>query len=256
MKYKGTYRLRAPIDPKTKMFPREYNGQFADADVYIDCANNVQVFHYGRGVLEAYIPSLQSGRTMLKFIYRDLINKNNTETNINEYEVTRKGETTLVRKETVTILDKKVFKNDIDKSNLILNIEETDEEVLFKFHSKHMEQLEPYLKPKTSGADISPFSSRNLPKTKYIIPDEDLVTYKEIVSKIPKNELISLVHTTNSFLKSLATKKNTWEDIKTDMALKGLKGKDYIHSINKWDDYIKYLHNILLDSKENKINGL
>lgn len=241
MKYKGTYRLRAPINPKTKMFPREYNGQFADADVYIDCVNNVQIFHYGRGVLEAYIPSLQSGRTMLKFIYRDLINKDNTETNISEYEITRKGETTLVRKETVTILDKEVFKNDIDKSNLILNIEETDEEVLFKFHSKHMEQLEPYLKPKTSGADISPFSSRNLPKTKYVIPDEDLNTYKEIVSKIPQNELISLVHTTNSFLKSLVTKKLTWEDIKTDMALKGLKGKDYIHSINKWDDYIKYL---------------
>lgn len=241
MKYKGTYRLRAPIDPKTKMFPREYNGQFADADVYIDCANNVQVFHYGRGVLEAYIPSLQSGRTMLKFIYRDLINKDNTETNISEYEVTRKGETTLVRKETITILNEEVFKDDIEKSNLILNIEETDSEVLFRFHSKHMEQLEPYLKPKTSGADISPFSSRNLPKTKYIIPDEDLNIYKEIVSKIPQNELISLVHTTNSFLKSLVTKKLTWEDIKTDMALKGLKGKEYIYSINKWNEYIKYL---------------
>ena len=107
MKYKGTYRLRTPIDPKTNQFPREYNGQFADTDIYIDCANNVQVFHFGRGVLEAYIPSLQSGRTMLKFIYRDLINKSNTETNINTYEVARNGETISVTKETVTILDEK-----------------------------------------------------------------------------------------------------------------------------------------------------
>lgn len=241
MKYKGTYRLRAPIDPKTKMFPREYNGQFADADVYIDCANNVQVFHYGRSVLEAYIPSLQSGRTMLKFIYRDLINKDNTETNISEYEVTRKGETTLVRKETITILNEEVFKDDIEKSNLILNIEETDSEVLFRFHSKHMEQLEPYLKPKTSGADISPFSSRNLPKTKYTIPDADLNAYKEIVSKIPQNELISLVHTTKKFIEAYAKKNLKGVDIKADMALKGIKGKDYIHSIGAWDKYIEYL---------------
>lgn len=241
MKYKGTYRLRTPIDLKTNQFPRKLNGTFEDIDVYIDALNGVQISHFGRGVLEAYIPSLQSGRTMLKFIYRDLINKNNTETNISEYEVTRKGETTLVRKETITILDKEVFKNDIDKSNLILNIVETDGEVIFQFHSKHMEQLEPYLKPKTSGADISPFSSRNLPKVKYTIPDEDLVAYKEIIENIPKNQLIALVHTTNNFLKSLATRKNTWENIKADMSLKGLKGKDYIHCIGKWDDYIKYL---------------
>lgn len=241
MKYKGVYRLRTPYCEKTKQFPREYDGQFADADVYIDCANNVQIHHFGRGVLEAYIPSLQSGRTMLKFIYRDLINKNNTETNISEYEVTRNGETVQVKKETITILDEEVFKNDIEKSNLIINIVETDEEVIFKFHAKHMEQLEKYLKPKTSGADISPFSSRNLPKTKYTIPDEDLNAYKEIVSKIPKNELISLVHITKKFLETYAKKNLKGIDIKADMALKGLKGKDYIHSIGAWDKYIEYL---------------
>ena len=46
---------------------------------------------------------------------------------------------------------------------------------------------------------------------------------------------------TNTYLQSLATKKNTWENIKTDMRLKCLKGKEYIYSINKWDGYIKYL---------------
>ena len=34
---------------------------------------------------------------------------------------------------------------------------------------------------------------------------------------------------------------NKWEDIKADMIAKGLKGKEYIHSIGKWNDYIDYL---------------
>lgn len=242
MKYKGVYRLRTPYCERTKMFPREFNGQFADADVYIDCANNVQIHSFGRGILEAYIPSLQTGRTILKFIYRDLINKSNTETNINTYEVTRNGETISVTKETITILDEKLYESDMESSNIILNIEETDEELIFKYHSKHMEKLEKYLKPKTSGADISPFSSRNLPKNKsYKIPTEDLNIYKEVTKNLAQNELILLGRYTTNFIKSLCTKKNPMENIKADMALKGLKGKEYIHSIGAWDKYIKYL---------------
>ena len=127
-------------------------------------------------------------------------------------------------------------------NDIIHNIEETDSELLFRFNSKHMEQLEPYLKPRTNGANISPFSTKNLPKNKgYRIPDEDLAMYKEIVSKIPSERILTLTHTTQNFIKSLATKKNTWENIKADMALKGLKGKEYIHSIGQWDKYIKYL---------------
>ena len=125
--------------------------------------------------------------------------------------------------------------------DVIYNIEETDSEILFKFNAKHMEVLEKYLKPKTNGASISPFSSRNLPKSKYKIPDEDLSTYKEIVGKLPRERIIDITHNTNSYLKSLATKTNTWEDIKADMALKCLKGKEYIHSIGKWNEYIDYL---------------
>lgn len=199
MKYKGFYRLRTAIDKSTNTFPREYTGQFAENDVYIDCQKNIRIFRYGNRTLEAYIPSLGRGHNIIKAIQNDLGN------------------------------------------DVIFRIEEADSEVLFRFNSKYMEVLEPYLKPKRNGADISPFSTKNLPKTKYIIPNEDLVIYKEIVSKIPKNQLISLVHTTNSFLQSLTTKKNTWEDIKADMALKGLKGKEYIHSIGKWNEYIKYL---------------
>ena len=61
------------------------------------------------------------------------------------------------------------------------------------------------------------------------------------MAKIPRERILDITHTTNNYLKSLTTKKNTWDMIKADMTLKGLKGKEYIHSIGKWNDYIKYL---------------
>ena len=127
-------------------------------------------------------------------------------------------------------------------SDLIFDIEETSQEILFKFNYKDSDNIIPLLKPKTKGANISPFSSKNLPRNKdYKIPDEDFSVYKEIVAKIPSERILTLTHSTNHYLKSLATKKNTWDNIRADMKLKGLKGKEYIHSIGKWDEYIKYL---------------
>ena len=37
MRYKGTYRLKAPYDLVTNQFPRKLNGTLEDADIYIDC---------------------------------------------------------------------------------------------------------------------------------------------------------------------------------------------------------------------------
>ncbi len=136
----------------------------------------------------------------------------------------------------------RMIKEDLG-DNIIFNITENDAEVIFWFRASNMDKLEKYLKPKTSGANISPFSSRNLPKNKsYTIPDDELTLYKDIVDKLGKKRIIELTHVTNNFLKSLVTKKHTWEDIKADMALKCVSGKNYIHSIGKWDEYIKYLN--------------
>ena len=127
-------------------------------------------------------------------------------------------------------------------SDIIYNIEETDSEILFKFNVENDNKVIPLLKPKTSGTNISPFSSKNLPHNKtYKISDDELSLYKSIVAKIPQERILTLTHRTNDFLKFLITKNNTWEDIKADMSLKGLKSKEYIHSIGKWNDYIKYL---------------
>ena len=182
----------------TNDFPRKLNGNLEDIDCYIDCLHGNRVFHYGRDILQAYIPSLGRGHNIIKAIAQ------------------------------------------ID-SSMIFDIEETDSEVLFKFKHVNSDKIIPLLKPKTAGASISPFSSRNLPKCTYIIPDEDLDKYKQIVSKIPQECILTLTHSTNNFIKSLATKRNPIENIKIEMKKKCLKSKEYIHSIGKWKEYIKYL---------------
>lgn len=132
--------------------------------------------------------------------------------------------------------------NEFQHEGIIFDIEETSQEILFKFNYKDSDKIIPLLKPKTSGSNISPFSSKNLPRNKdYKIPDEQFSVYKEIVAKIPRERILTLTHSTNHYLKSLVTKKNTWDDIRADMKLKGLKGKEYIHSIGKWSEYIEYL---------------
>ena len=102
-------------------------------------------------------------------------------------------------------------------SNIIFDIQENDSEILFKFKYLNSDKIIPLLKPKISGAGISPFSSKNLPKSNYKIPDKDFNMYKEIVAKIPQECILTLTHSTNNFIKSLATKKNPIENIKADM---------------------------------------
>ena len=127
--------------------------------------------------------------------------------------------------------------------SLIFDIEETDSEILFKFKYVNSDKIIPLLKPRTSGSQISPFSSKNLPKSNFKIPDDKLTQYKQIVSKIPPEKLLTLSRMTYSYLQTLVTKKNTWENIKSDMRLKCVKGKEYIYMIDKWDEYLKYLEN-------------
>ena len=198
-KFKNQYRIKVPYNLTTNDFTRKLNGNLEDTDCFIDCQYGNKIFHYGRDVLQAYIPSLGRGHNILKAI------------------------------------------SEIDPS-IIFDIEETDAEILFKFKYSNSGKIIPLLKPKTSGAGISPFSSKNLPRNKdYKIPNEDLQLYKEILANIPENERLSIGIITNNFIKTLATKRNPMENIKADMKLKGLKGKEYIHSIGQWEKYMKYL---------------
>lgn len=144
--------------------------------------------------------------------------------------------------------------NELD-NNIITKLQKTDSEVIIQFKAKDMERLEPILKPLTSGANRSPFSNKNLPhNTSFKIPDEDLSDYKAIVVNLPKEKsMLLLSKITRDFISSLATKKNTIEDIKRNMAIKGLKGKEYIYSLGKdtWNKYLKTIKERINDEAKN-----
>ena len=131
MRYKGTYRLKVPYDLRNNQYGRKLNGTLEDIDVY----------HYGRSILQAYIPSLIRGHNVLKKL------------------------------------------TDLYGQDIVSDIEESDSEVLFRFNARDIKKIIPLLKSRTNGSGISPFSSKNLPKTKYIIPDEDFAMYKNIIKK-------------------------------------------------------------------------
>ena len=218
-RYKGKYRLLCDYDLVTNQYPRTLKGTFEDSDIYIACQKNIRVYHYGHGILHVIIPSVNMGMNIIRQIYATYINKSNSIIETKERTIGNK----LANVTSYKIKDDSVFLEDIKRTdNIIYNIEVTDAEVLFKFHAKNDEIILPLLKPKTEAANRSPFSSKNLPKTKYDIPENDLTMYKEIISKIPQEKLMrTILDVTNGYLKSLTNKKTKIEDIKSDMAIKG-----------------------------------
>ena len=234
MRYKGTYRLKAHIDRNTNDYPRDFHGNIDTDDIYIECAKGTQITHYGHGILVAYIPSIGRGHNILKSIGRDLIGDQSMKLINNDYE------------ELYRILL---------NEGTIKEIRETDGEIEFKFHAKNIDKIIQYLKPKISGASISPFSSKNLPKpkNKYVIPYDELKEYREIIENIPKGKTLIISKITKDFLSKIVSKKPCYKsiDLNADMKKKMLKGKDYIHSIGMWNDYIEYLKKELRNRNEN-----
>lgn len=193
------------------------------------------MFSYGHGILETYIPSIQRGRNILRQIAES------SGIDINAYSTTREMKINNEESKEIQVYDYFKLYSLLKSNDIIINIEETDAEILFKFNSKKIEDIILYLKPRNNTANRSPFSTKNLPKTKYNIPDEELKAYKDLVVKMDKKDLLKLSIYTNDFIKTLATKRKPIEQIRADMKLKGLKGKEYLHSIGKWNDFVKYL---------------
>lgn len=223
MKYKGQYRIKPNLDLKLNDVPRDENGNIDSSydDIYIKCANDAQIYHFGRAILVAYIPSIGRGHNILIDIAKEL-NLIRTDENFRNYEVLYKM---------------------LNENKTVFDIVETDEEVEFKFNAKNIELIAKYLKPQTSGADISPFSPRNLPKSSYCIPAEDLEEYLKITKDIPKSDKLIISRITKEFLDNILSKDKLYKsiDIKTDMRQKCLKNKEYIHLMNYWKQYLKYL---------------
>ena len=236
--FKGKYRLLAPIDLNTNDFPKRLNGTNEEIDIYIPCKSGGQISYYGKSILEFYIPRIKAGNNIVREIYAKYINPENTEKVVTKLS---KGEKT-----TYKILDEDVFKSDLDSNqNIIFNVRYTDEEVLFQFKYSNSEKIIPLLNPSTTSCNRSPFSLKNLPKTDYTIPENDLSLLKDITNQYPDLHSVEIGQFAKKFISNMATRNNPQEKIKADMRKKCLSGQKYIHSIGKWEDYLKFVDKTL-----------
>lgn len=217
LKYKGKYRLKIELDQNTYDFPRDFYGNIDDTDVYIDCQHGSKIFLYGH---------IDNKKPIWLWAYIPSITRGHN-----------------------------IIKALKEKGIEYIDHRENDEEVEFKFKAADIEIVAELMKARTNGANISPFSSRNLPKTLVEIPTEKIEKYKEITSIIPKGELLIISRLTNDFLdnilqKSLgkgSKKSSSPFDYKSDMKkLKlGRQSKEYIYVKNMFDEYLNYLENNL-----------
>lgn len=141
----------------------------------------------------------------------------------------------------------------------VFDCDESDEEVMFKFNASDMEHVASLMKPKTSGAKTSPFSSKNLPKAQVDIPENELARYKSLVSKLGSSGM-SVIRTANKkFLDEVLAKKLRPKgkrkpfDYKYDMKALCLSRdtKSYIYVKGLWEEYLKFLE-IAIDTYLNK----
>lgn len=218
MRYKGKYRIMSHIDKNTNDYPRDLNGNIEQNDAYIKCEKGNQIYHYGRSTLVAYIPSIGRGHNILFAIAKDLCGLENRIDYEKLYEL-------------------------LEQEGTIKNISENDKEIEFMFNSKDIEFIAKFLKPQVSGSNISPYSTRNLPKKKYTIPNDDLLEYKKITESISKDNILLISQIAKRFFSDYLAKKPLYKrkDFNKDMKLKMLKGKEYIHSEGLWSEYLKYL---------------
>ncbi|HAU88240.1 MAG TPA: hypothetical protein DCW90_23025 [Lachnospiraceae bacterium] len=148
---------------------------------------------------------------------------------------------------------------ELDKNNILFyDLHVYDSEVEFKFKAADMDTVANLLKAQTSGASISPFSSRNFPKTDVSIPTDKIEKYKTIIAPVQKGDLLVISKITQAFLSDILAKKlgyrNKRFDYKTDMKklMMSRQAKEYIYTKNMWDEYLKYLEEEITKFYENK----
>lgn len=208
--YKGKYRVKAHYDLDTNDFIRDAEGELDDSfgDFYLSGRSGIEIHHGVGSELACYIPKLQLGNNVLKSYYEVMIGK--------------RGKKSIDK--IVEELKESGYVNDVD----ILSIE-----VFFTFDAKYLDDLAPIIKLKTSGATISPFSVKNLPRKPYNIPKADMDIYKEA-----KGELTGLQI---SRIQDAYIREKCDKDFKTKMKKEMLKANQYIHKLGLWEDYCGYI---------------
>lgn len=232
-KFVGQYRVKADYDLETNDFPRDEHGNLDSSfdDLYIECKNNIKIRHGVGNVLSCYIPSKSRGLNVLRQIYQDKISK------------TLPKENGYFEKLCAKLVEKEI----------LVSAEVLDFEIYFEFKAVEIDYIAKLVGAKTNGKSISPFSDKNLPKTPYKIPEEDMKLYKEATKNLPTKTVV-MQGKPREMIDGLLVKRLNKEfdeviiesqgknfDINKDRKLKGLKNKEYIHAIGMWNQYCEFL---------------
>lgn len=124
---------------------------------------------------------------------------------------------------------------------------ENDSEIEFRFNVKYMDEVASLLKAQVSGAGISPYSKKNLPKSDIEIPSDKIALYKAIIAPVPSSDLLLLSRWTTEFLSSELIKKYRRTDknfdLKSDMRKMklGRQTKEYIFIKGEFENYLRFL---------------
>ena len=209
-RYKGKYRVKAHYDLQTKDFIRDDGGNLDPdfGDFYLSGRSGIEVKHGTGSELGCYIPKLQLGNNILKAYYDSVIGN--------------RGDKSVDK--IVSELKSGGYVNDVD----ILSAE-----IFFTFNADHLDTLAPIIKLKTSGASISPFSTRNLPKAPYTIPKADMDKYKKAKDGLNGLEIARL---NEQFIAE-----NFDSDFKTNLRKEMLKPVQYFHKVGVWDRYCEFV---------------
>lgn len=232
-KYVGTYRVKADYDLETNDFPRDYEGKIDESfdDLYIDCKNNIKIRHGVRNVLSCYIPSKARGMAILRQIYIDKIGDNLPKEKTSE---------------NIKYLEN--LCNELVKKEVLVSADVLDSECYFEFRATMIEYIANLVGAKTSGKSISPYSIKNLPKAPYKIPAKDIDEYKQVLELLPHRQIGNksvpdgfFINTMNKNFDDIILTENPKLDVNADRKKKGLKAKEYYHSIGYWDKYLEFL---------------
>lgn len=210
MKYKGTYRVLPVLDEVYHDLPRDNSGNInhEEVELYIACQYGNKITEYGKD---------GSNRMVLRAYIPSI------------------GRGRNIRKA-------------LDSHNIpYTNYLETDEEVEFRFKAKDIESIAELLKVKTGGANVSPFSTKNLPKADVEIPTAEIERYKTVVAEVQKDDLLIIHRITTDFLSNILEKKYRKLDKKfsytIDMKkmMMGRMTKEYIYTKGMWNEYLDFL---------------
>ena len=221
MKYKGVYRLLPELCLDTNDFPRDASGGIdKETGIYIKCSQGNKIVYWG----------LNSSRRGVLLAYIPSLGRGRN-------------------------IKRELVKQGVE----ILDYDESDEEVTFQFLASDIEPVAKLMKANTSGANISPFSTKNLPKVTIDIPENEILKYKILVSKVGTAGMTMIRMANKAFLDDVLAKKlrppkkRKPFDYVSDMRQMKLSRdtKWYIYKIRLWQDYLEYLEKEI-DSYLNK----